>query len=322
MWEPVTAIDHINRAVAELTARFRRARDRREAHRLSRPILEDLAADERLIEAILARHLAQAASLAVPHYPGLSFHIARNRDIHLLANACMAHPEGHTHLTLKPIHDHRSLLLTTVTIHGPGYEHWLFSRPTPVDRGGARYRTRLLSRGPHRLGRPAFVDTTMAHTLTFPPALSLTLCLWTQEERQPTVAERALRRLRLAGAEAVRRLPGSAPTLRPPRESPADFYPGGRELLGLKHRHAFPFGPAADYCQSLVHVLQETHCEDLAAMMRARLRDLGPADRRAAERALDRLARGEAVEGRYSAGHTTDPTAIFTTADMLAAARG
>lgn len=308
----------LDRAFSELTDRFRRTRDAQEAHLASVPLLQDLAASAGLVEAILSRHLARPDVLRTPHFPVVSFHIARNPYVHLLANAWMAHPDQRTDLTTKAIHLHDRLFLTTVTIFGPGYEHWLFERPR---RRGGGYRTRLVSIAPHPPGQPAFVDTEVAHTSTFPSRLSLTLCLWTPE--RPGLLRRAGARARRAARDGRARIPAS---LRPPAallDRPLDFYPGagllaGR-LAGLPERHAFPFGPCEDYCHSLVHILQETGCEHLAAAFTARTAALpGPA-KAAAETALARMQRGESVAGRYSEGQTTDPTANFTRAAILSA---
>jgi hypothetical protein len=295
------------RAIAALTARFARGGDPREAHRASRAILADLAATPGAVEAIFRRHLARPGALQVPHYPVVSFDVERNAHLHLLANAWMARPDGRTDLTTKCLHLHDHLFLTTVTLFGPGYEHWVFDRP--VHRGDNRFAARLRDVTPHVVGEPAFVDTAAAHTLMFPSALSITLCLWTRARRAPTTRARA--RLRRALDRVPDRVRVGA--LRALAAAPVmDFFPRDGTLLGLSPRHAYPLGPLGDHCRSIVHLLQATGCEDLVPALRAHLDGLPPSDRAGGEAALATLGAGAVVPPCFSAGHLEDPVAIVS----------
>ena len=169
-------------------------------------------------------------------------------------------------------------------------------------------------------GRPSGVRGLDAGAhVDVPASLSITLCLWSPLYPPKRTARAWLRRVpayrklgllkRRVTARLMRRGPGGS---LPPE--PLDFYPSGGGFSPLVRRHAFPFGPLAfsDYCQSLLHIIQATDSGELLPCVRERMAELSSADRRAVAKLVHRVESGDPVAGKFSPGHTTDPTANFT----------
>src|SRR5205823_2434949 len=127
---------------------------------------------------VLAEHVSAPENLNEGNFPVLGFKIESNPYFELVANAWIPLPTGETDITTKAIHHHGELLLTTVTMFGPGYEHVMLRRPQPIDTGRGLYSMELIDRGPHPLHHAVFVDAYTAHVPLFPPSLTITLCLW------------------------------------------------------------------------------------------------------------------------------------------------
>ena len=125
----------IDDAVAQLSAIFRRSASKGEAHEQSRPLLADLSREPRFLPAMLEHHLRKPGVLNSRNFPTVGLELSSNPYFELVANCWIPLPSRETHLPTKTIHHHGPLLLTTVTVFGPGYEHWTFTRPTPFGGG-------------------------------------------------------------------------------------------------------------------------------------------------------------------------------------------
>jgi hypothetical protein len=167
----------VDRHIAALDRVFASAADKHQAHERAQPVLMDMAADPAFLTEILRRHIATPGTLSTKHYPVLSVPVASKPAYALVANCWIALADGSTNLSTKAIHHHGEMLLTTVTAFGPGYEHWTFSLPEPVDAELDRYTARLLSRESHPLGHAAFVDAYIAHLPMYPRSMTVTLAL-------------------------------------------------------------------------------------------------------------------------------------------------
>src|SRR5262245_8657754 len=94
---------------------FRRVRDKHQAQEQARAVLLDMAADGRVLPAVLKQHVSNSARLNLGNFPSLGFEIALNPYFGLVANSFFPLPDGQTDLTANSVHHHGDMLLSTVT---------------------------------------------------------------------------------------------------------------------------------------------------------------------------------------------------------------
>jgi hypothetical protein len=319
----MTDSDALDRYLGALTDTFRRARDKHEAHFRSRGILGEMAVDSAVIPAIFAHHLRRQGTLNWKHYPVVSIELMHNAYYTLVANCWIPLPGRETDVSTKAIHHHGNMLLTTATGFGPGYEHWTFTRPEVVDPERELYRMDVLEHAPHPHAHIAFVDAFIAHCPLYPPALSVTFALWSNQfpttwldvvKRWPLLRgrEAALRRLAarvgLTGALDLKII------------QYFDFFPTRAGFKGMKERIEFALGPNEHYLQSLFHMLQATGSEHLATLVRDRLAADTPLANAAFVRSLlGDLQNGRPIDAKLSDGHYNVDYANFRRADITEA---
>lgn len=306
----------VSEAVAELVAAFRASESKYEAHRRSAPILDRIGRSEGFIPAILEIYLRTPGSLDRGNYPVVAIEVETNPWFSLAANCWIPLSDRNTNLSTKAIHHHGNLLLTTVTLFGPGYEHWTFTTPQPIEADGDLYRMELIEAAPHPLHHIAFVDRYIAHTPFFPPELSITLALFSNS--LPTTWRDRLKRLpgvrgRKRQLSALVRRLGLAGALDLKTVESFDFYPLAKGFAVMRERREFELGPNADHVASVFHILQQTGNEAMAPVIKAQL-DKGAITigRSAVEALLPRLDWGEPIAPQLSPGHYDRPDANFT----------
>lgn len=298
---------------------FKTTPSKHEAHALSAPVLQEMATDDRFLTETLERHVASAEGLNVRHYPVVALPVVSNPYFDVVVNCWIPLPDRDTDMSTKAIHHHGELLLTTATAYGPGYEHWTFERPAPVDEERHLFKTRLIERGQAPRGDVAFVDAYIAHLPMYPSALTITICLWSRRtaktwkddvKRMPLFQRNAAQLRKAAG-----RL-GLGSTLDLNVIDTFDFHPSDEGFVGQPERDEFGRGPNSDYLQSLFHIIQETGNESVAAEIEQRLSEGGVDDPALVRSLLDRLRASEPIEGRLSEGHYGVPHANFRSADI------
>jgi hypothetical protein len=291
-------------------ARYTRALDRifqthnkHEAHRHSSSVLQDLAADKAALTAILKRFVSSEKHLNTLNFPALGIDVALTPYYGLVVNCFFPHPDGRTDLTANSVHHHGELLLTTVNGFGPGYEHWLFRKPQPIDPDRDLFRIEFDHRERHERGNLAFVDAYIPHAVMYPPGLSITFALWSS--RQPVSWRDHVKRLSLfKGNEkrlrALARRLGLSKTLALKVASYYDYYPCEGGFRGMRERVQLERGPNEHFLYGLFHVLQQTHNEGLARDM-GRVLQHGAVDSPSLIRQLlAKLRHGEAIPYRYT----------------------
>ena len=315
-------VDWIREAEEDLIGVFRSSADKHEANVRAKPILEQLSRDPAFLTAILDRHLRRPGAFETTNYPVLAIDIALNPWFGLVANCWIPLPGKQTHISTKAIHHHGTMLLSTVTAFGPGYEHWMFSTPKPLDPGRGLYAMELLEAAPHPRHHVSFVDRFIAHTPLYPSELSITFALWSSSK--PTTWRDRVKRLPgIKGREKQLRQVAVRLGLREALDVKVidsfDYYPVADGFQVMKERKEFARGPVEDHLCSLFHVVQRTGNEHLARTVRRSLDQQRRTPRAELTNLVAQLERGRAIEGRLSNGHYDIPYANFTRAQIEAA---
>lgn len=313
-------VELIQDAVDQLVTVFKSTPDKREAMRKASPLLEQISREPQFLTELLKRYIQTPGSLDRGNYPAVGIEVALTPWFGLTANCWIPHPERVTNLSTKAIHHHGPLLLNTVTIFGPGYEHWMFTTPEATDENGQLYRMELIEAAPHPKHHVAFVDANIPHTPFFPPELSVTLALFSNS-RPAGMIDRIKRLPGVRGNEA--RLRGAAVKLGLLKALDLkvpdfyDFYPTENGFQVMASRDEFARGPNADHVASVFHTIQATGNDALAPVLREQL-DKGTigAGRATVERLLPDLEKGRLIEGRLSEFHYATPHANFTCQDI------
>lgn len=310
----------IHDAVSELERVFRTSASKHEANTRSQPILEQLSRDPAFLPAVLAKYLQTPGALDKRNYPVVGIEIALNPYFGLVANCWIPLPGRETHISTKAIHHHGNMLLSTATLWGPGYEHWMFSRPRPIDESAGLYAMDLLETAPHPKHHVSFVDAYIAHTPLYPSELSITLALWSNQ--RPTTWRDHLKRLPgIKGREtqlrnAAQKL-GLTKTLDLKIVSSFDYYPVADGFQVMRERKEFELGPNEDHVYSVLHVVQATGNEHLSRQVRRAIDDGKVSTGRATvQKLLGALEQGRPIEGKLSEGHYGLHYANFTRDDI------
>jgi hypothetical protein len=294
--------------------------DKRAAHSQAAPILQAIVDDPATLTwALRSRVNSSRDSLCAGHYPVLDLPIDSNPWFGLVMNCWLALPDCATNVTTKAIHHHGTMLLTTVTAFGPGYEHWTFTTPERVDDESELFTMRVINTEAHTLQHTAFVDSYIAHVPMFVPSLSITLALWSNS--QPTtwldhvkripVLERNTAKLRGVATRA-----GLAKQLALKNVSYFDFYPSDGAFTGMKNRREFPLGPNDDFLYSLFHIVQQTNNHSLANfLVESGSRQRLP-NRDTFNTLIARLQRDDIIDARLSTSHYGVENANFTVEDI------
>ncbi|MBX3228135.1 MAG: hypothetical protein KIT84_27080 [Labilithrix sp.] len=315
-------MDRIRSAVEELVSIFRSSATKHEANRRAAPVMEQLTREPAFLTAVLERYLETPAALNRRNYPVVGVDIALNPWFGLVANCWIPLPSRETNVATKAIHHHGDMLLTTATLFGPGYEHWMFTLPQRVS-GSANERMHsmeLIEAAPHPRHHVSFVDAWTAHTPLYPRSLSITLALWSK--RFPTTWRDRAKRLPIvkdqtrALTEAARVL-GLRRALQLNVVESFDFFPVADGFEVMPERKEFSLGPISDHVHSVFHVVQETGNEHLARTIRRQVdRGVVRAGRPVVEELLVDLERGRPIAGKLSEGHYGVPYANFTRDDI------
>ena len=309
------------RYVGELTRIFKTASSKHQAHERSQRVLQDISTDHLFITAVLQNYLSRPEVLNSKNYPVVSMDVELNSFYHLVTNCWIPLPKQETDVSTKAIHHHGTMLLSTATIFGPGYEHWLFTQPEEVDSAHELYAMEVTERKLHALHDVAFVDAFEPHLPLFPGGLTVTLALWSS--RNPTTWRDRLKRVSLLkkNEARLRRLAvrtGLARGLDLKIVQYFDFYPAQDGFKGMKERVEFGLGPNEDYLQSLFHVIQGTENDRLAPVVEQHLDTGGVVltNRQKVKELLKDLRQGRSIEGKLSDCHLNVPHATFKSQEI------
>jgi hypothetical protein len=311
--------------VSQLSRLFRGTRDKYAAHREAQPILQSMAADKEFLVAALRKYISMPGVWNRGHYPVLGGGFELNPYFALDINIWIPLADKNSDLSTKAIHHHGPMILSTATIFGPGYDHWTFHPPKPLDPERELFRLEFLERAQHAKGQIAFVDANIAHVPFFPPGLSITAALWSNSS--PTTWRDHAKRMPLLKGHAatlrkIGKTIGLTKSLDLKMEDYLDYYPTADGFKGMRQRKELELGPNENFVGNLFYVLQQTGSESLAPVIRKAL-DSGEklTSRATIQQLLGDLESGRPISPRYSAGHSDVPHANFASAAIEQAFR-
>jgi hypothetical protein len=298
---------------------FKRAPDKHEAHRRSVALLADMSGDPALVTSALAAYLRQPGVLNTRNYPVVGIPVALNEWFDLVLHGWIARPDRSAKISSKAIHHHGELLLTSATVSGSGYEHWLFTRPRPLDPTRGLFKIDVTSRQWHPAHHLVFVDAHTPHMPWSPPDTTVTLCLWSDQrpttwrdrvKRIPALKKNEYKLRALAARLGITRF--VVRVLGVKVLEALDYYPADDGFRVLPERQEFDKGPNEDHLHSLFHLLQHTNNEGLGRLIEERMAAEAQLESRATlMRLLSALKKGEPIEGRLSACHLQVPHVLF-----------
>lgn len=315
----------VERYSSELVRIFKAWPDKRDAHERCRPVLQEISADPTFLTQALRKHLRRPGSLGALNYPVVSLDLELNAHFGLVVNCWIPLPGRETDISTKAIHHHGTLLLTTTTLFGPGYEHWLFTRPVARDPERGLFDMRVTERGVHAHHHVAFVDSWIPHLPVYPGDLTITLALWTDSHRttwRDAVKRHPFVQRHKMTLRSLARRVGLTRALDLNIIDSFDFFPVEVGFQVMKTREEFPRGPNEDYLHSLFHVIQRTGNDSLAPLIASEVERQPSCNRSVVEKLLADLRSGRPIEGRLSPGHHGVPFANFTRASIERALRG
>ena len=306
---------------SELRRIFLTASSKHQAHDKSRRVLEDICGDRPFIGAVLKNYLSHPEVLNSKNYPVVGINVDLNSSYHLVANCWIPLPDRQSDVSTKAIHHHGTMLLTTATMFGPGYEHWLFGPPQEMDPAQELYAMKVTERKLHGPDDIAFVDAYEPHLPLFPSGMTVTLALWSNRSR--TTWKDRLKRIPLLkrNEETLRKIAvrvGLTRSLDLKVVEYFDFYPTENGFKGMRERVEFGLGPNEDYLQSLFHILQKTENDRLAPLIENHVEagNTRLINRSKIVELLQDLRHGRPIEGRLSNCHLNVPHAIFKSRDI------
>ena len=249
--------------INELIEVFKSSNDKRLAHQNSKEILRQMTSEPEIIKELLTYNINQEGFLAKKHYPVVELPIYRNSDFHIVANCWLPLPSKDTSISTKSLHHHGSMLLTSATAFGPGYEHWLFEKPVLVDEQNEVFSMKLIERSPHPRYHLCFVDSYSVHVPMYISELTITYALWSNSYSTSLLDKIKANKFISKNKKylkSIANLFGLKKTLAIKSENYLDFYPVIGGFKGIKERSEVEFsrGPKSDYLHSLFHIIQKT----------------------------------------------------------------
>jgi hypothetical protein len=312
--------DSYSQALARLTEIFRRTRDKHEAHRAAAPVLHEIADDPAYLTSVLERYLRRPGVWNSTHYPVLGGGFELNPYHSLDINFWVPLADGDPGLSTKAIHHHGRMILSTVNIFGPGYEHWTFKPPQLTNPEKDIFHLELLEHGQHSHGHIAFVDANIPHVPFFAPKLSVTVALWSNST--PTTWRDHAKRMPLVKDHGpklrkVAQRVGLTKTLDLKVLEYFDFYPTPQGFKGMRDRKEFARGPNENFVSALFYIIQQSGRKELAPLIQQAL-DSGEKleNRELITRLLGNLKADRPITARYSPGHTDIAFANFRAPDI------
>ena len=254
-----------------------------ERHDRARDVLKPMVADPSVLEAIIKRNLEEPGFfLRTRDNPVIALKCFEEPAYTLVVNCWLPRPDRRTDISHQSIHHHGHLLLTSISAFGPGYESILFRKGFKVDRHTKAATIEIEKIYRNRYGHLEFVDSFTPHIVFYPPSVTVTYALWSNEaigsngdrgllyslKKNPFI--RKYRR-QLKSAMAVL---GFEAALGLNDSQNLDFYPENGCIRQMQRRMQYKPGgaPRENLSQNFMYFLRETKFQDMDFIARLRER--------------------------------------------------
>jgi hypothetical protein len=259
-------MERLNHYVSAIAKVFKEEKDRYEAHRKAAPILKEMGAEKEVLFDVFRKNLLDEKFISRPrHYPTLGFEIFQDENVGISGNCFMPLPDRSTDLSFQSIHHHGKLLLTTVSVFGPGYESIVFKKGFAIKKGNQTANMQIDKQYQFGPGNIEFVDSEQPHVVFFPTDVSFTFAMWayvkqnaaTQTLKNNAIVKKfkepirkSLKALRLLNTAGVNLVDGF------------DFYPDRKDIKVLKNRINFQEGSNENFLTNVFFLLQKAAFND------------------------------------------------------------
>lgn len=249
--------------------------DRIKAHEQAGVILQEMAADSGVLHDIICQGVEAPDFFKLKRInPVIAFKVGEDRAYHLIAHLWLPLDNGASDLTHQSVHHHGSLLLSSVSAWGPGYESVLFKPGFRVvsdqgeDAGLTEMQIDKIYKNPK--GHLEFLGPRTPHVVFFPSSFTVTYALWSDErERSSSWLKR------LPGVQKYKKFikshlqrAGLASQLGLNVVENLDFFPSNGRLIRMKERVNYPAGSSENFYQNLFHSLQEMNFDRVDVIAR------------------------------------------------------
>lgn len=248
---------------------FAETEDRYEVHSRCRPILESLTTSSDFLYAVIRQNLSDPVFLEKRrHYSTLSMTISESPEFSFVMNIFPPLPSRQTNISFQSIHHHGSLLLSTVSVLGPGYESILFKKNYTIDFGTGQTDMQIEKQYQNQIGKVEFVDANQPHVVFYPVGFSATYALWCDKTKKNT--KEALKKIELVNkikkplAKLINRV-GLAKQFGLNKAEYFDFYINDGTIKALKNREEYnQAGDNDNFLRNIFAFIQQTGFNDTA----------------------------------------------------------
>ena len=293
--------DHIS----ELKKIFSENQDRYKAHELSRPILLELASDQRYFRQIIEKNLG------FPEFgnqkritPVVALDIEVNDMFSFLAHCWLPQPDRDTEMSNQSIHHHGDLLLTSVASLGPGYDSILFKKGFSFDKESllASMEIEKVYKNPYM--NIEFIDVNTPHIVFYPDSLSVTYALWSNYKPKTNEKFRKFGFLQ-KNRRKIRKLMDMLNLSKAFDLNSyhyVDFFPSEGKVYVMKDRIRYPLGSADSFAHGFFAILDQVGYDnfDLLEEMLVKHKNENSA---LYEKLIAKLRNGEKIEDHYEESH-------------------
>ena len=310
---------------SELNKIFRTSKNKHAAHKNSCYLLEDCADDlDFLKDCVNHMVFSSRDGIQSGFYPQPGAMLARTANFEVVLNVWFPHRKNILDQSTKAIHHHGNLLLSTVTIFGSGYTHWIFSKPKKYKQN--QYNMEVIESEIHPAGHVGFVGNQIPHCPFYPKDLSITLCVWSTADKTSWVDH-------MKANSVVQYLKHYFFPFEPDRVKSFlnklgllkklnineielfDFYPDNDSFRGMIEREEFLRGPNYFQVQGLLYLLQKTQINIFDEKLSRIMDDSFNSD---SKQLFKKYLKGDEMSVPFFKGHELNHT-IFNRSDIIKA---
>lgn len=310
----------IQESLATIKKIFAETDDRYEVQARCKPILEKLSGSRDFLYSVIRQNLSDQAFLNKKrHYSTLSMTISESPEFSFVMNIFPPLPDRQTDISFQSIHHHGTLLLSTVSVFGPGYESILFKKGYSIDPVTRQTDMQIDKQYQNQPGKVEFVDARQPHIVFYPSDFSATYALWCDKTKS---TKESLKKIGLINnikkplAKLIHRA-GLGKHFGLNKAEYFDFYIENNTIKALKDRLAYDqAGDNENFLRNIFAFVQQTGFND-TAFLTGLLNRAGTQD--TAQKYIRMLLNGQTVTDEFYEGHLNIPYVNLHRDDILRA---